>query len=137
MAIPALINGVLPPGTYPATINEIWATFDQARSMTRPALNLVLQHAVALIWAKDPTALIYVDGSYITSKVDPEDVDLAVRSDIWDDTLFAVAFTAAYPGEERLLDFFFNDKQSKQHMEDLFREILGSTVRKGIIQLLP
>ena len=45
MAIPALINGVLPPGTYPATINEIWATFDQARSMTRPALNLVLQHA--------------------------------------------------------------------------------------------
>ena len=137
MPIPALVHGVLPQGTYLATLTEIWAAFDQAGSTTRPVLNHVLEHAVALIWLKDPSALIYVDGSYITSNLDPADVDLAVRSNVWDDILFAVAFSTAYPGEERYLDFFFNDMQSKQHMEDLFREIRGSTLRKGIIQLQP
>jgi len=88
MAIPALVNGVLPPGTYSATCAEVWAAFDQIGSTTRPWLNQALPHAITLIWLRDPSAIIYVDGSYVTGKVNPNDVDIAIRSDIWDDTLF-------------------------------------------------
>ena len=137
MVLPPLLNGVLPDGTYHASLSEIWQVFDHPRSTTRPRLNQALQHASALIWAKDSLATIFVDGSYITDKIDPIDVDLAVRSDIWDDTTFAVDFALAYPGEERLIDFFFNRHQTTQRMEDLFREIQGSNITKGVIQLLP
>lgn len=85
----------------------------------------------------DAAALLYVDGSYITSKVEPGDIDLAVRTDLWNDAVFATAFSAAYPGEEWLVDYFFNTPSSPQHMEDLFRDIQGSNTKKGVIQLLP
>lgn len=111
--------------------------FDRRESTTRPALNRALQHAVTLIWSTDANASIFVDGSYITSKVDPIDVDLAVRSDIWNDTAFAAAFAGAHPGEEQLVDFFFNARHSLQHMEDLFRTVQGSYALKGIVQLIP
>lgn len=137
MAIPPLINGLLPPGIYPASLTEVWPMFDQASSTTRQALNQALEHAVALIWNRDPAAVIYVNGSYVTDKIDPIDVDLAVRSDIWDDTLFAVELSRSYPGEELLVDFFVNTIQSNQHMEDLFQEVQGSPTHKGIVVLTP
>jgi hypothetical protein len=137
MALPSLIHGVLPAGTHPATLAEIFAAFDQPTSVTRPGLNNALQHAVALVWATDVSAIIFVDGSYITDKTDPVDVDLAVRSDLWDDISFETAFDLAYPNETMLIDAFFNTTYSSQHMEDLFRYIPGSASTKGIIQLLP
>ncbi len=84
-------------------------------------MNRALQHAATLIWSRDATALLYINGSYITDRVDPVDVDLAVRSDVWNDTSFLTAFVAAYPGEEQLVDFYFNTMNSAQHMEDLFQ----------------
>lgn len=101
------------------------------------AERVALEHAVTIIWSSDPAAVIYLDGSYVTDKVDPVDVDLAVRSDIWTDSLFLSAFTSAYPGEETLVDFYFNTKQSAQRMEELFREIQGQAAKKGIIYLIP
>ena len=137
MAIPPMMNGVLPPGTYAATISEVTATFNQPGSSTRPRLNTALQHAASLILSRDVTAIIYVNGSYVTDKLDPLDVDVAVRSDVWDDISFVAAFSAAYPGEEVLVDVFFNPTQSVQRMEELFREIQGRSAKKGIIQLVP
>jgi len=137
MPIPPLVNGVLPAGTYLADFSELVAVFDQPDSTTRLALNMALWHAVTLIWSRDATAIVYVNGSYVTEKRDPVDVDIAVRSDIWDDTLFATAFAAAYPGEVPLIDYYFNLTQSVQHMEELFRVVQGQRVLKGIIQLLP
>src|SRR5689334_2731241 len=136
MTIPPFVNGVLPPGTYSATLADVRVAFDQPGSRTRPSLNVALEHAANLIWSRDAAAILYVNGSYVTDKLDPLDVDLAVRSDVWDDTLFATAFSGAYPGEEALVDFFFNAQQSSQHMEELFREIQGSTAKKGIVQLV-
>jgi hypothetical protein len=128
---------MLPSGTYAATLVEIQATFDQPVSTTRPGLNTALLHATTLIWARDAVAIIYVDGSYLTSKVDPVDVDVAVRSDIWDDTTFVVALQAAYPGDVQVIDAYFNRKSDVQHMEDLYRNVHGSLATKGIIQLVP
>ena len=137
MAIPALINGLLPPGIYPAPLQEVWDAFDQSGSATRPALNRALAHAVSIIWASDPQALIYVNGSYVTARIDPVDVDIAVRSDAWTDSSFLTAFVAAHAGEEPLVDFFFSPTQSTQRMEELFQETQGSPIRKGIILLQP
>lgn len=136
MAIPPLVTGLLPPGIYRASLIEVWATFDQVASLTRPALNLALDHATALIWSRDSAAAIYVNGSYVTDKIDPVDVDLAVRSVIWDDRLFFAEFSQSYSGEELLVDVFFNTTQSSQHMENLFQEVQGSPIHKGIILLL-
>lgn len=120
-----------------ATLGEMNAAFDQLGSRTRPALNTELAHAAILIWSRDATAVLYANGSYVTGKVDPVDVDVAVRSDVWDDTQFAASFSAVYPGEEAPVDFYFNPTQSAQHMEELFRDIQGSGVTIGIIQLMP
>jgi hypothetical protein len=137
MAIPALVNGLLPPGVYTATLLEVWHAFDQPGSTVRPGLNLALQHAVTIIWSRDPAALVYVNGSYVTAKPNPGDVDVAVRSDVWDDDTFEAAFMAAYSHEVLLIDYFFNETTSPQHMEDLFQTVYGSQVRKGIILLQP
>jgi hypothetical protein len=137
MAIPALIQGLLPPGVYAATLQEVWDAFDQPGSATRAALNRALAHASTLIWARDTSAVVYVNGSYVTDRIDPVDVDIAVRSDAWTDTSFLAAFVAAYAGEEQLIDFFFSATQSAQHMEELFQETQGSPIRKGIILLHP
>lgn len=96
-----------------------------------------MEHAATLIWSQDATAILYINGSYITDKRDPLDVDVAARSDVWDDTMFAAAFSTAHPGEAVLVDCYFNPRQSAQHMEDLFREIQGSRAKKGIIRLIP
>jgi hypothetical protein len=82
-------------------------------------------------------AILYVNGGYITSKLNPLDVDVAIRSDVWDDSRFAAAFSAAYPGEEALVDFCFNPQQSAQQMEDRFRDIQESNAKEGIIRLIP
>jgi hypothetical protein len=137
VAIPAFVNGLLPPGVYPATFQEVWSAFDQHGSTTRAALNLALEHAATLIWSRDTTALLYVNGSYVTDKRDPADVDLAVRSDVWTDTSFLAAFVAAYPHETTLVDFYFNPMHSTQHMEDLFQLVQGTSLHKGIIRLHP
>ena len=78
-----------------------------------------------------------MNGSYITSKLNPLDVDVAMRSDVWDDARFAAAFSAAYPGAEALVDFCFNLQQSAQQMEDHFRAIQESNAKEGIIRLIP
>ena len=137
MPIPPLVNSVLPPGTYPASFAELVAAFDQPGSTTRPTLNQALRHAVTLIWSRDALAIVYVNGSYVTDKCDPVGVDIAIRSDVWNDTQFAAVFAAAHPGEVALVDFFFNPQQSAQHMEELFRLIHGQQAQKGTIQLLP
>jgi uncharacterized protein DUF6932 len=137
MPLPSLVNGSLPPGTFIATLAEVVAAFDQPGSVTRPALNRALEHAVTLIWSGDSAAIIYLDGSYATDKGDPVDVDLAVRSDVWTDSLFLSTFASNYTGEETLVDFYFNTQQSAQRMEELFRKIQGQTAKKGIVQLIP
>lgn len=137
MAIPALVNGLLPPGVYAATLQEVWDVFDRPESATRAALNQALAHAVTIIWARDMHALVYLNGSYVTDRIDPVDVDIAVRSDAWTDSSFLIAFVAAHAGEEHLVDFFFSATQSTQHMEELFQETQGSLIRKGIVLLHP
>ena len=82
MSIPLLVHGVLPPGTFQATLGEVTAVFDRSGSRTRSALNMAPGYAATLIWSQDAAAILSVNGSYVTNRVDPIDVDVAIRSDV-------------------------------------------------------
>ncbi len=139
MALPQLrADGTLPPGTHRATLAELATAFDQAGSTARSVLSAALRRAVALIRSTDPVATIYVGGSYVTDKLDPSDLDLAVRSDVWTDASFAAALTTTYPSEAQLVSAFFNRTSDTQHMENHFRRIRGRPAdRKGIVEIIP
>lgn len=78
MPLPALRpDGTLPPGIHMATLDEVFATFP-AVTPQRQALNAALAHAVATVKRLRLAERIALDGSYITHKPAPADVDMIV-----------------------------------------------------------
>ena len=78
MPLPALrADGTLPPGVYQASLDEVFAAFP-ATTPQRVALNNALAFCIATIQRLSLANQIALDGSYLTSKTDPGDVDLAV-----------------------------------------------------------
>jgi len=69
-------NGNLPPGIHHATLQEIIERFGVRKSLKRCSLTNNLQDFFSFI--KDYAIGVYVDGSYITSKLAPNDIDLIV-----------------------------------------------------------
>ncbi len=88
MAIPPLLpHGILPPGEYPATLDEILAAFPST-SVERNELNQALQDASpAFVKLKTiaPDMILYIDGSFLTSKPSPVDVDILILTDMLDE----------------------------------------------------
>ena len=70
-------DGTLSPGVYQATIAEILAAYPAANQQ-RQILNDSLQRAVEELRRLDPSLVIFVDGSYVTQKAEPNDVDLLI-----------------------------------------------------------
>jgi hypothetical protein len=78
MPLPALrADGTLPPGVHAATLEELLAAFPSV-TPRRHLLNDALTNAVAVIRRLGLADEIAVDGSYITDKAEPSDVDLVV-----------------------------------------------------------
>jgi hypothetical protein len=78
MPLPALrADGFLPVGVHQATLEEVFAAFPATTSQ-RQALNQALVQGVGVIKQHQIADQIAIDGSYLTSKPDPEDVDLVV-----------------------------------------------------------
>ena len=78
MALPALrANGYLPPGVHPATLTEVFAAFP-ARTPERQALNKALANCVVLVKGLRIADQITLDGSYLSSKPDPTEIDMVV-----------------------------------------------------------
>jgi hypothetical protein len=78
MPIPPLrSNGLLPPGLYDAPLTEVF-TFYPAISPERQTLNSALVHGMTVIWQNHLAQRIIIDGSYTTSKRNPNDIDMAV-----------------------------------------------------------
>ncbi len=77
------ISGYLPPGPNAATVDEVRQTFvdDFPTSVTRP---VIFEHWKALVGAIKtilPIDAQWIDGSFVTSKENPGDVDLATFLD--------------------------------------------------------
>ena len=66
-------NGYLPPGIHPATLDEIQERFGSSSEM-RKELMRSLRWLVDLVRSDDVRRLI-VNGSFVTAKPEPEDVD--------------------------------------------------------------
>jgi hypothetical protein len=75
MLSPLRSDGTLPHGTHNATLDELLAAYP-ARNPQRQMLNDSLRVVVDQLWQLDPTLVILVDGSYVTAKAEPNDIDL-------------------------------------------------------------
>jgi len=80
MPIPSLTtDGVLPPGVHTCTLEEIGAAFGtRAHSNQRMTLFTKLTELFALVRRSDLATAFYVDGSFITDKLDPGDIDILI-----------------------------------------------------------
>jgi hypothetical protein len=83
--IPDLDDGVLPEGVHGCTIEEVEQVFGRfARSDCRQRLTQTLRRYIEDVRKARIAVAVVVDGSYITAKSEPSDIDLvlALRSDI-------------------------------------------------------
>jgi hypothetical protein len=69
-------DGFLPPGTHDAGLEDIAETFGQ--SATRRALMNNLRRYVAEVRRWPLAQALLVDGSFVTNKQDPNDIDVAL-----------------------------------------------------------
>lgn len=91
MAIPQLLDsGLLPPGVHSCTLAEAEARFvPDGASEKRRALWESLRAFLAWITPMQCFEAIYLDGSFITDKVEPSDIDCILE----------VSLTAPFPPE--------------------------------------
>ena len=69
-------NGNLPPGIYKPNIDEVYDRFRGENNLVRASRTRNLIEFIEFITSF--AVVIYIDGSYITKKLEPSDVDLAV-----------------------------------------------------------
>jgi hypothetical protein len=69
-------HGNLPPGIHRATLEEVIERFSILKSLKRRSLTNNLRGFFGFI--QDFAVGIYIDGSYTTSKLAPNDIDLIV-----------------------------------------------------------
>ena len=75
--IPPLEEGALPPGIHGCTIEECFETFGRfSRSDRRPRLTEALRRYILDARFSGIAVSVLVDGSYVTSKPEPNDIDL-------------------------------------------------------------
>lgn len=82
--IPNLQDGVLPEGVHDCTIDEVEKAFGQfRRTDRRPHLTEKLRRYIESVRQSGLAAAVLVDGSYVTAKDEPGDIDLVLvlRSD--------------------------------------------------------
>jgi len=75
--IPALQeNGFLPPGLYPADLDEIWGRFGRTSERRRMLFNRL---RTFVEFSRHVEALrMFIAGSYVSAKAEPEDVDVII-----------------------------------------------------------
>jgi hypothetical protein len=78
MPIPNLNEqGLLPPGIYDYSLEEIGERFGTFQSKNlRPRLYEKLQASLQQVHSTNLVLAVVVNGSFVTSKVDPNDIDL-------------------------------------------------------------
>jgi predicted nucleotidyltransferase len=126
-------DGTLPPGTYQATIDELLAAYPPINEQ-RQILNDSVQRAVEELRKLDPSLVIYVDGSYVTSKAEPNDVDVLIIS-----TRFSARNLIRYLDQVCPVEAVSLDITVEQSLPSVVFDLFTETRRglsKGIIQLL-
>ena len=149
--IPPLEDGVLPEGIHECTFEELERAFGQFQRSDR-RINLIAKLKAYLDEARNSGLVIaaIIDGSFVTIKDEPEDIDLIVvlKPDVpWDSLrpfeynavskrmikqmyrFDAYAYTEHDPRFHQMLDFFQTVNPEKHHN-------LTSRTRKGVLRIL-
>jgi len=75
--IPDFIDGVLPGGIHTCTIEEVANRFGRSQgSDQRPKLTSALKRYIREVRALGVASAVVIDGSFVTIKVKPNDLDL-------------------------------------------------------------
>lgn len=136
-------TGYLPEGIHPCTLDEFFKKF-----MNTPWRSKFKQGLMQLIYDLNSIGVstIYIDGSFVTNKRLPNDMDIC-----WEDT--GIDYTAAQTMHPILFDWKFPRKKqqskygadvfparlyeggSKLYFLDFFQNIKYSSERKGIVKI--
>ena len=77
VVIPDFIDGVLPDGIHTCTLEEVAGRFGRFQgSDRRPKLTNALKRYVAEVQALGVASALIIDGSYVTIKARPNDIDI-------------------------------------------------------------
>jgi hypothetical protein len=126
-------DGTLPPGIYQITLDELLIAYPPATEQ-RQILNDSLRRAVEELRKLDQSFIIYVDGSYVTSKAEPNDVDLLIQTDHCLETEVQWHLEQACPVEAVSLDVNVEPTTSAYLLD--FRTTDDYGRAKGIVQLV-
>ena len=146
MPIPPLNEiGVLPPGTHACTIGEVQERFGVFKgSDRRIVLTARLFEYFVAASAANVGSCLYVDGSYVTAKPEPDDIDLLLilREDVeLDATVPPFEYNArsrGYVKKKFGFDFYFGfeNDASSERMLATFRRVKGVPgAEKGLLRL--
>jgi len=117
MALPPLqTNGTLPPGEHHATFADIVAAFP-ASTVERQELNQALQDALPAfqkLRLLAPNMIVYINGSYITTKPSPIDIDIAILTDVYNEVQIRAFFDQECPIAATYLDLKADKSTNRQ-----------------------
>lgn len=126
-------DGTLPPGIYQTSLDQLLMEYPPINEQ-RQILNDSLWRAVEELWRLDPAFDIYVDGSYVTGKAEPNDVDLLIKTDRFLETEVQWHLEQVCPVEVVSLDINVESTTSDYLLDFLTTDDYGQA--KGILQLL-
>ena len=135
MPLPALrADGSLPPGIHHASLSEVFNSFPSTTTR-RQALNQALTFCMATIQRLRLADQIALDGSYITAKPDPSDVDMVVLTP----GIYQLAGEQRYSAEG--IDMNLLDIQFAHDMSDFqgwlaFFSTTRNLTPKGVVVLI-
>lgn len=124
-------DGYLPPGIHPANLEEIAARFGEETELRQVQMES-LRWLVDLAWRAGVRRIV-VDGSFVTDKLEPNDVDCVL--------LTGPGFPSDAEAEAELLTDlpFINMKLVDQAAFQLFTETIFATDRnlvpKGMVEV--
>ncbi len=136
MSIPPLqTNGTLPPGEHHATVAEVVGAFP-ATTSERQELNRALQDAMPAftrLKTLAPDMIVFIDGSFVTSKPSPNDIDILVLTDVLDEVQVQDFFNQECPIPAIYFDLHA-DPIGRRHLVNVFTRTRDNRP-KGIILL--
>jgi hypothetical protein len=131
---PLRIDGTLPPGVFDATLDELFAAFPPI-SARRRMLNDALTDFIVTVKQLGFVQEIAIDGSFITAKREPDDVDLVVLTPgIYQ--LDGEPFLVAEGVDLLIMDVLFAHDQFDYQQWLIFFSKKRNTTPKGLIHLV-
>ncbi|HKS70933.1 MAG TPA: hypothetical protein VJQ45_10955 [Ktedonobacterales bacterium] len=133
MLPPLRPDGTLPPGIHSATLAELLAAHPPVNEQ-RQVLNDSVRRAVEELFRLDPLLVILVDGSYVTRKAEPNDVDILIISTRYTEPKLIAYLDQVCPVEAVSLDINV-EPQIPNRLLDLFT-LTHTGQAKGIARVV-